>query len=280
MRRASTWTARQTGLALLGAAIALACTPTAAGSNDRVSVPAGEFWFGCNEEVDPACGDDEKPGRKVHVDAFEIDRTEVTVAEFAACVDAGACDGSKVRTKGRGDRDDGDAKGTCNWGKSGREQHPINCVDWHQANAYCTWAGGRLPTEREWEKAARGVDGRRFPWGNERYAEPPRRANIKNVREAWEKPDRWEGIDAYDDGYEATAPVGSYPEGASPYGALDMMGNVWEWTSSKWAGDKGGPVLRGASYANSPFRARASERHSAYAIRRMDVFGFRCARSP
>ncbi len=107
--------------------------------------------MGCNEAVNKDCGADEKPGLTVVLDAFAIDTYEVTVANYQKCVGVGKC--TDPRT------DD-----SCNWSRAGREQHPINCVDWEQAQAYCRWAGKRLPTEAEWEKAARGTDKRVYPF--------------------------------------------------------------------------------------------------------------------
>ena len=170
-----------------------------------VLVPAGEFWMGCSRR-DSSCDGDEKPGRKVYLDAFEIDRTEGTVAQYRACVEAGRCPHPQTDEYR-------------NWGKSGRDDHPINGVSWSDANTYCRWAGKQLPTEAQWEKAARGTDGRVYPWGDEkascRYA-------------------------VMDDGGSGcrtfgTMPVGSKPAGASPYGALDMAGNVLEWTADWYA---------------------------------------------
>ncbi|MGH7964336.1 MAG: formylglycine-generating enzyme family protein, partial [Candidatus Binatia bacterium] len=134
-----------------------------------VEVPAGKFWMGCNMKVDTECDEDEKPGRTVTVEAFRLDRTEVTVAQYGRCVEAGGCNSDGLIMEGItiqiGDKDHSDWVQECNWGKAGREDRPINCVDWQQASAYCSWAGKRLPTEREWEKAARGTDRRTYSWG-------------------------------------------------------------------------------------------------------------------
>ena len=163
-----------------------------------VAVPRGEFFMGCNEKVDKECDYDEKPGRTVSVKAFFIDRTEVTVEAYAECVKAGECSKSPTHRY-------------CNWGKRGREKHPINCVDWNQASKFCAWKGKRLPTEAEWEKAARGYDGRKYPWGNQRVI-----CDYAVVADCGGR----------------TQLVGSKLTGASPYGAVDMVGNVWEWTDS------------------------------------------------
>ena len=140
----------------------------------------------------------QRTGEMVSVGNFKIDKTEVTVTAYRRCVDAGRC-----TAPGTGE--------DCNWNVSGRSNHPINCVDRNQARTYCEWAGKRLPTQAEWSRAAYGTDGRKYPWGN-----------------------KWDAIRANvygsEDGYEQTAPVGSFPTGASPSEALDMGGNVWEWT--------------------------------------------------
>jgi formylglycine-generating enzyme len=220
-----------------------------------VEVPAGDFWMGCNEKVDTECEGDEKPGRTVNLPTFMIDKTEVTVADYQKCVDTGPC-----TPPGTG--------GACNWGVDGRETHPINCVDWKQATAYCAQTGKRLPTEAEWEKAARGTDGRKYPWGNEWDA---KKVNV---------------------GSGGTVPVGSYPEGKSPHGALDMAGNVWEWTADWYAADyyKTGPAqnpkgadkgeyrsVRGGSWLPRPRIARASSRRWTDPGDRRGSIGFRCA---
>jgi formylglycine-generating enzyme required for sulfatase activity len=137
----------------------------------------------------------ETPVHRVSVASFEMDITEVTVSAYRTCVQAEKCTAPGT-------------KNGCNYAIEGRDDHPINCVDWPQANAYCAAQGKRLPSEEEWELAARGTDRRRYPWGNE----TPR------SQLCW--------------GRRSTCPVGSFPDATSPFGLLDMAGNVWEWTSS------------------------------------------------
>ena len=243
---------------------------------DMVEVPAGEFWYGCNERVDRECDDDEKPGRTRSLDAFRIDRTEVTVAAYGECVDAGACSEDGLRMPYWSGGEKPDWAWACNWGKSGRAEHPINCVDWHQASAYCEWRGARLPSETEWEKAARGTDGRKYSWGNRGYGSGGKVANIADET-AKRKQSGWTVAEGYDDGYYGTAPVGSFPAGASPYGPLDMIGNVWEWTSDWYSSEQIFRVVRGGSWLYRPRSARASNR-GWYATRnRYENIGFRCA---
>jgi hypothetical protein len=215
------------------------------------AVPAGEFLMGSD---DPEADADERPAAPVHLDAFRIDRVEVTNARYGACVEAGAC----LLPAGAA------------FGAATKADHPVALVGWTQAAAYCRWVGKRLPTEAEWEKAARGVDGRRYAWGS-RF-----------------EPDR---VNA---GYTAgTAAVGSYAGGASPYGVLDMAGNVWEWTSSLYRpypydpGDgredptaRGARVNRGGSWYYGAWYARTTYRATAdHMYRRIADLGFRCARS-
>jgi formylglycine-generating enzyme required for sulfatase activity len=155
-----------------------------------VEIPAGDFQMGADDLFLT------KPVHQAHADTFDMDATEVTVAQYAGCVAAGACAAAKTGLP-------------CNSGQRDRSNHPINCVDFNRALAYCQWAGKRLPTEREWEWAARGADGRKYPWGNE----PPA------GRACWNHT-------------AGTCPVGSYPSGDSPFGLHDMIGNVAEWTTS------------------------------------------------
>jgi formylglycine-generating enzyme required for sulfatase activity len=216
-------------------------------SAEMVSVPGGEFIMGCDEQPEGECEEDEKPKRTETVQAFQIDKTEVTVEAYKQCVDAGHC--SQLDTN---------ARGACNWGVSGRERHPINCVDWDEAEAYCAWAGKRLPTSAEWEKAARGTDGRVYPSGETWDI------TTANVYETY-------------DGYKETAPVGSFPSGVSPYGALDMAGNVWEWTAD-WYRNGETRLIRGGSWVDLPRRARTTRRIGTPPNSRNDDIGFRCAR--
>ncbi|HHH28393.1 MAG TPA: hypothetical protein ENK57_08620, partial [Polyangiaceae bacterium] len=137
----------------------------AAFTAQRVTIPAGPFWMGCSK-VDQQCEDHEKPGRSVELSAFAIDRVEVSVALYTRCVQAGVCDTEHLR----GFRLEGGPhrpSAKCNWGQPSKQNHPMNCVDYEDAHRYCHWAGGRLPTEAEWEKAARGGDGRVFPWAGD-----------------------------------------------------------------------------------------------------------------
>ena len=230
---------------------------------EMILIPAGVFWMGCNSEIDNICYDDEKPYHEVQLSAYYIDKTEVTQGAYKKCVDAGVCS------------DPG-----CNWNPSGTPNRPVVCVDWNDAIAYCTWAGKRLPTEAEWEKAARGTDGRKYPWGNQtatcEYA-------VIN-----------DGSD-YGCGTDSTWDVCSKsPAGDSPYGLCDMAGNVWEWVSDWYGSDyysnspasnPTGPVsgsvrvLRGGSFDNFAGSLRASFRVGDYPSYDNDDRGFRCSRS-
>lgn len=226
----------------------------------RLIIPGGRFRMGCEDALDGACAAAERPSRLVEVAAFFLDRTEVTVAAYRRCVEADACTPAVA-----GDE--------CNWGEPDRDDFPINCVTWHQATAYCAWADGRLPTEAEWERAARGDDGRLYPWGNVAPdAGGVFRANWGEglARDLWIR-DRWE----YD------APVGRFPEGAGPYGTLDQAGNVAEWTADAVVSDlPGGPperAVRGGSFREYARRLRTYARDWHGAHRFYSHVGFRCA---
>jgi serine/threonine-protein kinase len=226
-------------------------------------VPAGEFIMGAPEN-DPQAFANEKPQHKVNVEAFWIDRTEVTNAQFQNCVTAEAC-------KPPSSEDSVTRKGY--YVDPVYADYPAIWVNWGQAEAYCRWAGRRLPTEAEWEKAARGVDGRLYPWGDQ----PPDNTLLNFALAAGD-----------------TTAVGSFPNGASPYGALDMSGNVVEWvdgfyydsyfpfvlnTVTPTASFKGGVrILRSSSWNDLPANIRAaSRRYSTLAAASYNNVGFRCA---
>jgi formylglycine-generating enzyme required for sulfatase activity len=219
-----------------------------------VAIPAGSFTMG-----NDAGGDDEKPAHPVDLPAFQIDRFEVTNAEFARFVQATGYQTDSERA--------GENK-TWRTYAEGRDNHPVVKVSWNDAAAYCQLAGKRLPTEAEWEKAARGTDSRLYPWGND-----------------WD-PARLNGRDG---GRRDTAPVGSFPAGAGPYGTLDMAGNVWEWTAdwykaypgntrpSQYYGEKF-KVLRGGGWFDTQAQVTTTNRSSNIVTAANDDIGFRCAK--
>ena len=247
--------------------------PVPRSSDGMVRVPAGKFLMGCNEQVDEDCLDDEKPGKVVELKAYEIDATEVTVAQYAACVAAKKCSADGLTMPFVDGKDDPKLASYCNWQKKNRQQHPINCVDWSQAEAYCKSVGKRLPTEAEWERAARGTDGFKYPWGNT----SPYKVKLGNVADESARKvfPEWKQTLGYDDGVVGTAPAGSFPDGVSPAGALDMIGNVWEWTADS---REAGHSVRGASWTFAPVWARASLRGWTKDSTRAADGGIRCAR--
>ena len=220
-----------------------------------VLIPAGPFMMGCNDAVDTQCMPDERPFHQVTLSAFEIDPTEVTLAEFAKCLAANVCAGSEAPTTNPVD-----------W--------PIGYISWDVANAYCTWVGKRLPTEAEWEKAARGADGRKYPWGN---TDPDcSHANTQGCG-------------------GRVVGVGSLPLGASPYGVLGMAGNVSEWVEDLYSaayyanspasdpvntvGGGRDRALRGGDYASPGNLTRVSTRFAHPQGSGQSYTGIRCARS-
>jgi formylglycine-generating enzyme required for sulfatase activity len=221
----------------------------------------------------------DKPQREVNVAAYCIDALEVTVAQFASCTDA-ACKRPPTTNAWSGiswfEHSTFDPLCNARDAKS-RGNHPMNCVDWKTAGAYCAARGARLPTEAEWELAARGTDGRRFPWGDDAPS-ATRMNGCGKECVAWGRAHWLPETPTYDsdDGFPTTAPVGSFPLGASPYGMKDAASNVFEWTSDAFGSvektTRGG-VWNGAhaDWAHPSLRWHAAAGARSYAI------GFRCA---
>jgi serine/threonine-protein kinase len=287
----ATATATPTPIPTATATATAAATPA-----NLVYVPAGEFWMGSDDDdVDRALqlcetyygdcqrqwSENEHPAHTVRLDSFWMDRTEVTNAQYRRCVQAGVCTPpAESRSYTR----------ETYYEDNGYDDHPVVHVTWEQADAYCRWSGGQLPTEAQWEYAARGPQGWTFPWGDEfdgarlNYCD----ANCEFSWEGRSWTDQRE-----DDGYGDTAPAGSYPLGASWCGALDMAGNVWEWVSDWYnAGyyarspsqnplgpDSGAVhVLRGGSWNSVPGSGRGATRERSRSGITADSIGFRCVR--
>lgn len=213
-------------------------------------IPGGTLKIGRDDG-----GKSEAPAHDAVVEPFFLDLTEVTVKDYAACVDAKKCD---VAETGE----------FCNTGKSDRTNHPINCINFRSAEAYCAFVGKRLPTEEEWERAARGDDGRLYPWGTT----PAPNSDLICWKRLGEK--------------LGTCEVGSHPKGASPQGVQDLSGNVNEWTSSKFcayaqpdcktdlhSGRGGSWDYTNPANVSSVTRAGGGPDHAR------DLLGVRCAQS-
>jgi len=230
---------------IAGFAVALmVLSPTlAAKSQQMLHIAAGSFVMG-SERGDA----DEKPRRKVVLAAFEIDRTEVTQQAYKRCVVAGICR-APVAMQARGD------------------QLPVSGVSWSSASRYCAWLKKRLPTEAEWERAARGNDGRIFPWG---AGLDCRKANFGNFD--------GDGPCGHVSPGRPVA-VGSYPAGQSPSGAHDMAGNVWEWVADRYPRTVDYRVVRGGSCCSYFAMPTTSNRYRLPKDHSAPDVGFRCARS-
>ena len=257
-----------------------------------VFVPAGEFTMGsdaddalaeCQKFLQKFISDcdrgyftNEEPPHSVQVDAFWIDQTEVTNKMYALCVEAGVCQeptstGSDTHSN--------------YYGNAEFDNYPVIFADWSMAKTYCEWAGRRLPTEAEWEKAARGENASVYPWGDTFDGSLVNFCDT-NCSSYWANK-------SFNDEFADVAPVGSYPTGKSVYGALDMAGNVWEWVSSL---DKPYPydatdgrenldssdarVLRGGAWRYDNNSVRSAFRNRYFPSNSDSSVGFRCSRSP
>jgi formylglycine-generating enzyme len=243
-----------------------------------VVIPGGSLDMGSDE---PDANQDERPVHRVQVRDFRLDLTEVTVKAYRACVQARACSEPDAYVAQKGNY-----RIFCNWKHpEPRDLHPVNCVDYRQAKAFCTWAGKRLPSEEEWELEARGGgEGRRYPWGNDQPTLGRLNACGSECTSHLKANRFPSGPPLYaSDGWPETAPVGSFPAGASKHGVLDMAGNVWEWTATRYATYDGTrteakQVLRGGSWGGWDARTeRASNRFRLEENTRAQFLGFRCA---
>ena len=222
-------------------------------------VPAGEFMMGSD------LYDDEQPIHAVYLDEYWIDKTEVTNGMYTVCVEDDTCTQPSILSSSTYDN---------YYLRSYYVDYPVMYVSWYDAVAYCEWAGGRLPTEAEWEKASRwdeeNQNARTYPWGGS--------INCDHTNYTHSC-------------VSDTTAVGSYPDGSSPYGALDMTGNVWEWISDIYDADYyeqlvyGNPVgasegnemvIRGGAWSSDGFIVRAANRYSSDPINSNGSLGFRC----
>jgi len=221
-----------------------------------VHIPSGSFTMGNSDEE---AYYDEAPEHEVYLDEYYIDKFEVTNKQYALCVKAGECSPPEIKDF---------------YHYSNYENQPVVYVDWMQAKTYCNWVERDLPTEAQWEKAARGTDKRIYPWGNEEPNE-----NLANF---------------YLTSPKSIFEVGSFPDGTSPYGVMDMAGNVWEWVND-WYGDNyyseiknsikdpqgpnsgDGHVIRGGAFQNTPWIIRTTTRMQSYLDSNGRDIGFRCA---
>ena len=299
------------GLSLSSSATTTVASPSASASSSALAkkecpagmilIAGGEYFMGSEEK---GAEDHEKPAHKVKLSPYCIDTTEETVAQYKECSDKGGCRraGKENSWNGLTDAQRKLYDPLCNANDlEGRANHPINCVDWDQAREACEYRGARLPTEAEWEYAARGPDGRIYPWGDD----PPGPTLLNACGKecvAWMKkhPDPTSSPAAMypeDDGFVHTSPVGSFPKGKSRWGLMDVVGNVWEWVADWYADydkalatktltDPKGPdtgtdrVIRGGAWNGSmPSWVRPSFRFQQSPAARSHGYGFRCAKS-
>jgi formylglycine-generating enzyme required for sulfatase activity len=244
------------GAAGVAGSAGMTCQGGAVGQGPRlIAIPAGTLLLGS------LAGDaDEAPQVLVTLAGFELDETEVTVSQYDACVASACC------TPEHWD--------AVSCAKPAEGDEPVACVDWQQADQYCRWVGKRLPDEAEWELAARGPEGRLYPWGSE----PPgaTHANLGGI----------------EDGFARTAPIKTFEAGRSPLGLYDLAGNVWEWTRNAYCPYLGGScsslpcstcadatrVSRGGGWYSDEFGVRSANRNHSSPSEATARIGFRCAR--
>ena len=241
---------------------------------NMVFVPEGEFQMGCDSSRHPSCNELITPAKlhPVYLDDYFIDTYEVTNSQYAACVSAGDCNPPAFTSS---------ASRSSYYDNPDFANYPVIFVNWSQANSFCKWEGKRLPTEAEWEKAAKGdKDNRLYPWGNNDNC------SLANYTKYYPL--------LYDRCVGDTSAVGNYPAGASPYGLMDMAGNVWEWVSDYFdinyyevspyenpTGPKAGfeRTFRGGSWYGNQLDMVSSFRYGLNLNTISDDFGFRCALS-
>lgn len=223
-----------------------------AAEEGMIWIPGGSFPMGSE-----TCDSDERPVSVVAVRGFFLDATEVSAEAYQRCVSAGRCEGERPEPT-----DGEDDQARCNLGSKERADHPINCVTWRQADRYCRTSGKRLPTEREWEYAARGAAGRAFPWGEE-----------------------WDQDRVCSNRKDGTCPIGSHRAGDTPSGLTDMAGNVWEWTADHYCPyespecEDSGYVDRGGGWiSEDPHLVHSAHRGRGEPDGWASFLGFRCAK--
>lgn len=241
---------------------------------EMVTIPAGDFWMGCDEVSQTNCDSDEKPYHKIFLSSYAIDKFEVTAEDFKKCIDSGFCSNENMMQF-----NSFEDSVNCNAGAPGKEKHPVKCINWYGARRYCEWIGKRLPTEAEWEKAARGLDERIYPWGDE----------VPSCDYAVKLGDSGSGCDTGD-----TFEIGSKEIGKSYYGLYDMAGNVWEWVSDYYKSDyysvspiinpigpyfESNKIMRGGGAASSNSDLLSYKRELVEPTSIAKYYGFRCAKS-
>ncbi|MGB0894775.1 MAG: formylglycine-generating enzyme family protein [Parashewanella sp.] len=250
-------------------------TANAFNDKEMVSIPSGEFTRGCTREnASFECLPEALPSSSIYVSHFKIDKYPVTFKRYNECLSSGTCS-------------DLFFGGGCNSGMPWNKDHPVNCVTYHQAETFCRWDGGKqLPTEAQWEKAARGTDKRNFPWGNATPNCDLATMSAKNTP----------GKMLPGCGMGTSNSVNSKPKGASPYGVMDMVGNIWEWTSDNYDEDyfqtspkkdpqgpvqkTGYKVLKGASWMMREAIGMDISVKAAYAPEGQGyIVGFRCVKN-